>query len=436
MDSFEDKLTIDKYEDLVYMQAGTIYGGYDSDIFLQSIDEFTCSICHGVVRDPKIVVSCGHLFCTACIENIDIQKCPLDNSIIEDGQIQDEKFIKRLTLKKIVRCPLSKRLCEWEGELSSLANHLNECECFMIRCPNSGCESVVKRTNFNLHNEVCPNALIRCTWCDMKLKQLNYDTHVTSNCPLYPVNCPNGCDVEEMDRKDLILHIQNECTKAKVNCQYREFGCYEGLEKHERDLHYEEKMKDHLLMIKNNILEIQSEQDKLREDNLKLREESLKLREENEELRNITQNLDKTIKQKDKKLARFKDISCDQEERLRAIERVIFQRTRQDDVSDCEPEIANEISWWSTSSNEEVENTAEGDYNAWAYEQRVETNTSGLWSYREYPEQAELLWGSRANPILISMENSTNRSPSVESQQLLEVLRHDVSPQSELWTHH
>lgn len=424
MEDFEDKLTVDHYEDLVYMQAGTIYGGYDTDIFLQSIEEFTCSICHGVVREPKIIVSCGHLFCTPCIENIDIQKCPLDNNAIEEGMIQDEKFIKRLTHKKQVRCPLNKRQCDWEGDLYSLANHLNSCEYFMMRCPNSGCDSVVIRSNFSIHNEVCPNALIRCTWCDMKLKQLNYDTHVTSNCPLYPVICPNGCDVGEMERKDLVQHIQNVCTKAKVNCQYREFGCFVGLEKHEREMHYENKVKEHLLMIKTSVLEIVSEQNRMREENLKLREE-------NEEQQNVIQNLDKMMKQKEKKLARFKEISCDQEERLRAIERVIFQKTRQDDVSDCEPEVANEMSWWSTSSNEEIENT--GEY-TWTYEQRVESNTD-MWSYREYQDQAESMWGNRANPVLISMENSTNRSPSVESQQLLDVLRREVSPHSELWIH-
>ena len=431
MDTFEDKLTVDKYEDLVYMQAGTIYGGYDPDIFTQCVEEFTCSICHGVVRDPKIVVSCGHLFCSPCIENVELKKCPLDNNKIQQGMIQDEKFIKRLTLKKNVKCPLSKRHCDWVGELSALRDHLNVCVCFMIRCPNSGCESVVKRSNFDIHNEVCPNALIRCTWCDMKLKQLNYDTHVTSNCPLYPVNCPNGCEIEEMERKDLVHHIQNECTKAKVNCQFREFGCYEGLEKHERDLHYQSKTNDHLLLIKTALLEMQGEQNKMKEENLKLKEE-------NDELRCLTNNLDKAMKQKDKKLARFKEVSCDQEERLRTIERVIFQKTRQDDLSDCEPEVANEISWWSTSSNEENENPMEGEYtgNAWAYvpEHRGETPDE-TWSFREYSNQSESLWETRVNPILVSMENPDYRSHSEESntQQLL-VLRHDVSPQSELWT--
>ena len=430
MASFEDKLTIDAYEDLVYMQAGTIYGGFDTDIFLQSIDEFTCSICHGVVRDPKIVVSCGHLFCTSCIESIELQRCPLDNNQLEEGTIQEEKFIKRLTLKKMVKCPLAKRQCEWEGELTALRDHLNECKFFMIRCPNHGCESVVNRENFAIHNEVCPNALIRCTWCDMKLKQANYDTHVTESCPLYPVNCPNGCDADEMDRKDLEQHVLKECKKAKVICQFREFGCYFGLENDEQESHYKTNIDQHLSLMKAKILQLEDEQVKFREDNVKLREE-------NDKLQIITRNLDRTIGLKDKKLARFKEISCDQEERLRTIERAIFQKTRQDDVSDCE--LTNEISWWSTSnSNDENEPAMEGDYclePGWSYEQDNRApDMEESWNYRnvrrDYTEQSEVLWDN-SEPVLLSCRhiNEARRPDQVS------VISEADSPQREIWVH-
>lgn len=44
--------------------------GYEPSLFVNLKNEnFTCGICHHIVREPKECEECGHLFCSGCLLN-------------------------------------------------------------------------------------------------------------------------------------------------------------------------------------------------------------------------------------------------------------------------------------------------------------------------------------------------------------------------------
>lgn len=43
-------------------------GGFDVDLFEDEVDHaFLCPVCQMVLREPRLVVQCGHHYCRECI---------------------------------------------------------------------------------------------------------------------------------------------------------------------------------------------------------------------------------------------------------------------------------------------------------------------------------------------------------------------------------
>ena len=114
------------------VDVGKIKGGYDSDLFIDNIEQFQCAICSGVCRDPQQISNCGHIFCKPCISYIISHsgfslKCPLDNQPISRQQVKDDLFLKRLINSFKIKCTEHEKGCEWTGELDSASRHILSC---------------------------------------------------------------------------------------------------------------------------------------------------------------------------------------------------------------------------------------------------------------------------------------------------------------------
>ena len=65
--------------------------GYDVTFVTEPGEIYQCIACHLVLRDPQLIVKCGHRYCKACFEKFkdySIQmgievKCPIDRDIVE-----------------------------------------------------------------------------------------------------------------------------------------------------------------------------------------------------------------------------------------------------------------------------------------------------------------------------------------------------------------
>ena len=122
----------------------TVYGGYKKEIITQklSVMENTfvvCSKCAGIMRDATSIRSGLGMMCEVCIGEEEVT--------IAAGTVRG------MVLKLGCRCPLKQRGCDWEGELGSLAEHLDECSHFIVPCPflKYGCKKKIKRLQSETH---------------------------------------------------------------------------------------------------------------------------------------------------------------------------------------------------------------------------------------------------------------------------------------------
>ena len=114
-----------------------------------------------------------------------------------------------------VECPLG---CQWAGEQGDLDQHLNdgceegECQFVTVACPHDCGEADFQRCQLEEH--YCPNrpsAPFTCPYCDY---QATYITVVNEHLPIckrYPLECPNKCGENAIERQHLPKHLEETC---------------------------------------------------------------------------------------------------------------------------------------------------------------------------------------------------------------------------------
>ena len=73
--------------------------GYPLDLFLREDieQEFICAICHDILQNVTMVLSCEHVFCRTCITqwNKSSNTCPVDRKHVRKLRIADFKIPTR-----------------------------------------------------------------------------------------------------------------------------------------------------------------------------------------------------------------------------------------------------------------------------------------------------------------------------------------------------
>ncbi|KAI6661218.1 TNF receptor-associated factor 4-like [Oopsacas minuta] len=233
-------------EDLVYIKTEDgSYRGWRVDLLIDPLSNkmeekfLLCSTCKGMLRDACLYE--GFLRCGVCIpEGVAWQPVIMNREIVSD---------------KMISCPLKKRGCEWSDTVSTALQHLEECEFFPVLCP-LGCVclegerkgkvlKLEKRRIAEHQRDSCPLRELLCEFCVNKVKACEMNPHLEI-CEHFPVLCPNGCVIEgeegtrQLKRRDVPVHLSNECPLQKVECPYWVYGCREEMERKDIDLHERE----------------------------------------------------------------------------------------------------------------------------------------------------------------------------------------------------
>jgi len=238
-------------------QGEVSVGGYDYQFVETPPDILICKICYFTSREPCLSECCGHTFCKSCIDHA--QKatvfypylCPVCRS--EEFKLIQNKQNARIIKDLFVFCSNKERGCEWEGELNTINQHLEGnggCPYEDVACPNK-CDKFVQRKCLNDHLEnECPRRKVNCQYCQIT-DELQYIEGIhMERCLRLPLPCPNDCGVCEIPREDvddhrevcpleqvvcpykcegflqrhsLQNHIENECPRRIVSCQYCQF---------------------------------------------------------------------------------------------------------------------------------------------------------------------------------------------------------------------
>ena len=275
-----------------------------SEFVEQTSKDLDCPICFQVLWNPFLTACCGNHLCEVCVKATKEKsnQCPFCNEEPISGII--DKKLQRKINELQVYCLHKKHGCLWVGELGKLAKHLEEdktdgeCKFVLLSCSLS-CGKQIIRCELEEHlAEECPRRAYKCEYCGFSSTYEDVTTKHYSDCPSYPVVCPNSCSEEKLKRSGLDRHLL-DCPDEVVSCSFNEMGCEERIKRRCLQEHIEANVIQHQLMICNAFKNVKKENESLKDafKNVKKENESLKddikiLKQSNEEL----QKNDATLK--------------------------------------------------------------------------------------------------------------------------------------------
>ena len=195
-------------------------GGYDYDFTVTLPDRLMCKVCHFPSRDPCLSVCCGHTFCMQCSDatRSATKACP----ICRDGIFpvvrnkQSEREIKSF----YIFCSNKEKGCEWQGELNDINNHLgysDGCQFQEVKCSNE-CGKMIQRRYLTSHVETeCPRRKVNCQYCHDTGEHLFIEGQHKEECPKLPLPCPNKCEFAAILRENMKAH-RSVCQLEIVKC--------------------------------------------------------------------------------------------------------------------------------------------------------------------------------------------------------------------------
>ena len=199
------------------------------------LDRYFCVICHHPSREPHLSVCCGHVFCRSCIDKV-IAPCPMcrDENFVTFPNKQLDREIKNLD----VLCTNVERGCAWHGKLSKIDDHLRnngDCQFEEVECTNR-CGEAMQRRYHSSHIETeCPRREVNCQYCHEKGEHQFIEGQHKEECARFPVPCPNNCDVVTVPREDMEKH-RGECQLEVITCSNK---CGEKLKRQDLTNHAE-----------------------------------------------------------------------------------------------------------------------------------------------------------------------------------------------------
>lgn len=155
--------------------------------------------------------------------------CPMCNK--PNVTTTKDLYFRRQVGQIQVYCPKKHLNCKWEGDISSLDDHLGygsveggNCKYVDVRCPYL-CGKYVQRFKIKHHmKEVCPKRPYTCNYCQF---EGTHNTVVNDHLPVcdkFPTRCPNNCE-EMLCRSEVKKHLDATCPLQMVKCDFEFAGC-------------------------------------------------------------------------------------------------------------------------------------------------------------------------------------------------------------------
>ena len=151
--------------------------GYDEERFATKVNQnFICSICFNVLKDPVLCPRNHHCFCRACItkhlENS--QRCPTcADELTVETLAEPQRTIKDFLNELNIRCVYVNRGCQEIVQLQHLERHEATCGFSPAVCTNQGCGATLNQRDLIHHeSEVCEFRKLKCHSCGEMAKTL------------------------------------------------------------------------------------------------------------------------------------------------------------------------------------------------------------------------------------------------------------------------
>ena len=226
-------------------------GGYSYCFVDQLHDRFICVICHLPSREPYMTGECcqGQTVCKSCL-GLAVKmsnNCPICRS--QNFVTHPNWHLTREIRNLHIYCTNKEKGCEWQGELNDINNHLgnsNGCQFEEVKCSNE-CGKMIKRRYLTSHVETeCPRRKVNCQYCHDTGEHQFIEGQHKEECAKILLPCPNNCEVATVPREDLESH-RKECSLEMIQCEYHNVGCDVMIARKDWERHKKENMEEHLM---------------------------------------------------------------------------------------------------------------------------------------------------------------------------------------------
>ncbi len=158
--------------------------GYDEGRFEGRVrPDLFCSICHGVLRNPRACQNKEHPFCHACISQHlqNSHTCPDCREHLTPETLKNPPRFLMNTLSELkIKCGYNERGCPGYVLFGELQRHVDGCGFAPVTCENEGCEKVINRKDKEIHErELCQFRITRCHDCgEIKTNQVKEEAEI------------------------------------------------------------------------------------------------------------------------------------------------------------------------------------------------------------------------------------------------------------------
>ena len=144
--------------------------GYEDCRFEKDVDEnFHCSICYNVLKEPRTCRNNDHIFCLACITQhlkVNSQTCPECNEHLSVDTLRRPRVLNNMLSKLKINCDHASRGCPEVTCLEDLKTHVANCGYAPVLCSNAECGMEINKQD-QVHHEtkVCDYRKVKCHDC-------------------------------------------------------------------------------------------------------------------------------------------------------------------------------------------------------------------------------------------------------------------------------
>ncbi len=144
--------------------------GYDDSRFEKDVDEnFHCSICYNVLKEPRMCRNNEHIFCLDCISEhlrVNSQTCPECNEHLSVDTLRRARLASNILSKLKINCDHASRGCPEFTCLEDLETHVANCGFAPVLCSNAECGMVINKQEKDHHETaVCQYRKVKCHDC-------------------------------------------------------------------------------------------------------------------------------------------------------------------------------------------------------------------------------------------------------------------------------
>ena len=144
--------------------------GYEDCRFEKDVDEnFHCSICYNVLKEPRMCRNNEHLFCLDCITEhlrVNSQTCPECNEHLSVDSLRRARLANKYLSKLKINCDHASRGCSKFTCLEELETHVATCGYVPVLCSNAECGMEINKQDKVRHEtEVCEYRRVKCHDC-------------------------------------------------------------------------------------------------------------------------------------------------------------------------------------------------------------------------------------------------------------------------------